>query len=380
VKVFIQIPCLNEETTLPLVLDSIPDVIEGADDVEILVIDDGSTDRTVEVAREHGVTHFVRHTRNMGLARSFQDGIEYALLHGADIVVNTDGDNQYPQAVIAELIEPIVAGRAEIVVADRRTSTIAHFSAFKRMMQRFGSWVVNHAARTDLPDAASGFRAYSKYALLRLNIVTAFSYCMETIIQAGYKQIAITSIPIEVNPKTRESRLFRNIWQHMFQSGLAIVRAYLMYRPYVVFVGLGALMAICGGIPFARYLLLSVIDRGGGHLQSLLVGAILFVGALLSLAMGVVADLTRINRILTENSLEYLKAQRFGEAHAHSIDDPDGARRSLRLGATTVRSRDAVSPKPARRPQEEREIDKDERHPADERDTEYRRTAECVGK
>lgn len=312
-KVFVQIPCLNEEKTLPLVINSIPREIAGVDEVHILVIDDGSSDRTVEVARELGVTHFVRHTRNMGLARSFADGIDYALRHGADIVVNTDGDNQYPQDRITDLVQPVIRGEADIVVADRQTQKVAHFSGFKKLMQRFGSWVVNKAAGTDLPDAASGFRAYSKRSLIRLNVVTRFSYCMETIIQAGYKRLSITSIPVETNAKTRESRLFKNIWQHMFLSGSAITRAYLMYRPYVVFASLGVILAIAALIPFVRYLALVTLDVQGDHIQSLLIGAILATGALLSFALGVIADLTRINRSLSEDTLEYLKTQRYGD-------------------------------------------------------------------
>ncbi|HMO12053.1 MAG TPA: glycosyltransferase family 2 protein, partial [Actinotalea sp.] len=214
-KVFIQIPCLNEEETLPAVLTSIPASIDGVDELEILVIDDGSTDATLEVARAHGVRHFVHHTRNMGLARSFRDGVSYALAQGADVVVNTDGDNQYPQARIPDLVAPVIAGDADIVIADRQTATIAHFSPFKKLMQRLGSSVVNFAADTALPDAASGFRAYSRAALIRLNVVTEFSYCMETIIQAGHKRLRIASVPVTTNPKTRESRLFANIFQHM---------------------------------------------------------------------------------------------------------------------------------------------------------------------
>lgn len=311
-KLFVQIPCLNEEETLPLVLSTIPTQIEGVDDIEILVIDDGSTDRTIEVAKAHGVVHFVRHSRNMGLARSFRDGVDYALLHGADIVVNTDGDNQYPQSQIGALVQPILRREAEIVIGDRQTSTIGHFSPFKRAMQKFGSWVVSRAAGLRLPDAASGFRAYSKYALIRLNIVTRFSYCMETIIQAGYKRLAITSIPIETNPKTRESRLFRNIWEHMFQSGSAIVRAYLMYRPYALFAWLSAALGVLGLIPFVRYIVLVASNVAGDHIQSLLLGILLLIGALLSLVIGVVADLTRINRTLAEESLDFQKLQRYG--------------------------------------------------------------------
>lgn len=318
-KLFVQIPCLNEEETLPLVLESIPKQIDGIDEIEILIIDDGSSDRTVEVAQSYGVTHFVRHARNMGLARSFHDGIDYALAHGADIVVNTDGDNQYPQAMIAELVQPVIHGEAEIVVADRQTATIKHFSPFKRTMQRFGSWVVNKAAGTTLPDAASGFRAYSKQSLLRLNIVTKFSYCMETIIQAGNKRLAITSIPITTNAKTRESRLFKNIWQHMWESGMAIVRAYIMYKPYVIFASLGVILLIGGIIPFVRYLVLVATAAAGDHLQSLLLGVLLIMGSLLSFVIGVVADLTRINRSLQEDQLELQKLARYGDVRPRAL-------------------------------------------------------------
>ncbi|MDK8171636.1 glycosyltransferase family 2 protein [Curtobacterium sp. Csp2] len=312
-KLFIQIPCLNEEQTLPAVLESIPTSIDGIDEIEVLVIDDGSTDRTVEVAREHGVRHVVRHTRNMGLARSFRDGVDYALLHGADIVVNTDGDNQYPQAQIADLVQPLVRGEAEIVIGDRQTRTIEHFSGFKKLMQRFGSWVASRAAGLDLPDAASGFRAYSKYSLIRLNIVTRFSYCMETIVQAGYKRLAIASIPITTNAKTRESRLFKNIWQHMFQSGSAIARVYLMYRPMALFASVSAVFGLAGLIPFVRYLVLLWTDSGGNHLQSLILGVTLVIAALLSITIGVVADLTRLNRTLAEEQLDLQKLQRYGD-------------------------------------------------------------------
>jgi len=310
-KVIVQIPCLNEETTLPLVLKSIPKKIPGVD-LEILIIDDGSTDKTIEIAKKHGVKHFVLHRRNMGLARSFQDGVNKALELGADIVVNTDGDNQYPQEKIADLIKPIIDGKAEIVIGDRQTQKIAHFSPFKKFMQRFGSYVVNKAAGTKLPDAASGFRAYSRESLYRLNVVTKFSYCMETIIQAGNKNLAITSVPIVTNPKTRESRLFKNIWQHMFKSSSAIVRSYLMYKPYAVFISLAILLGFLGLIPFARYVLFLIDGEAGSHLQSLLLGAVLLTGAFLSLALGVIADLIRINRSLSELNLEQQKRYIYG--------------------------------------------------------------------
>lgn len=318
-RVFVQIPCLNEEETLPLVLDSIPRKIPGADSVEILVIDDGSTDRTIEVARERGVEHFVMHSRNMGLARSFRDGIDYALAHGADIVVNTDGDNQYPQERITDLVQPIIAGGADIVIADRQTSKIAHFSPFKKMMQRVGSDVVNRAAGTELPDAASGFRAYSRAALYRLNVVTQFSYCMETIIQAGNKRLRIASVPVTTNPKTRESRLFKNIFQHMAKSGQAIIRSYLMFKPHVVLGWLAAVMGVAALIPWVRFLIFWLQGEGEGHIQSLIFGTAMLVGALLSLALMVIADLLRTNRVLLEDTLERVKAIEFGDTDASGV-------------------------------------------------------------
>lgn len=306
-KVFVQIPCLNEEETLPAVLSSIPKKIKNVDHIEILVIDDGSSDNTIAVAKKHGVKHFVRHARNMGLARSFRDGVDYALRHGADIVVNTDGDNQYPQARIADLVQPIISHEADIVIADRQTAKIAHFSPFKKRMQRFGSWVVNKAGGTNLPDAASGFRAYSRASLYRLNVVTQFSYCMETIVQAGNKRLKIASIPVETNAKTRESRLFKNIGHHMLQSGKAIIRSYIMFRPYAIFLSLGFFFLVIGLIPFIRFVVLFAMGESGGHLQSLLFGTTMLVASLLSFALLVISDLLRTNRVLLEDQLERIK-------------------------------------------------------------------------
>lgn len=306
-KVFIQIPCLNEEETLPLVFETMPKKLPGVDSVEWLIVDDGSTDKTIEVAKKLGVKHIVRHTRNQGLARSFRDGVDYALAHGADIVVNTDGDNQYPQDRIADLVKPIIDKKADIVIGDRQTAKIAHFSPFKKLMQRFGSWVVNQAGGTNLPDAASGFRAYSRQSLFRLNIMTEFSYCMETIIQAGHKRLAIVSVPITTNEKTRESRLFKNIWQHMYKSGSAIVRSYITYRPQVIFNSLGVLMLIIGGIPLVRFFVFYLIGQSHGHIQSLVLGSALIVGALLAFALSVISAMLKTNRILLEDQLERQK-------------------------------------------------------------------------
>jgi glycosyltransferase involved in cell wall biosynthesis len=310
-KLVVQIPCLNEEQTLPLVLESIPKHIPGIDSIDVLVIDDGSDDKTVEVARSYGVKHFVHHPRRQGLARSFHDGILKALEMGADVIVNTDGDNQYPQADIPQLIQPIVDNKADMVIADRQVQKIAHFSPGKKFMQRVGTKVLNAAAGTQVPDAPSGFRAYSREAALRLNVVTRFSYAMETLIQAGNKGMSIASVPITVNPKTRESRLFNSSAEHVIKSGVAITRAFIMYRPYGLFLPLGLVLMAAGLVPFARFLYFVFNGDGNGHLQSLIVGSVLLIVAFISFTLGVIADLIRINRILTEEGLEQTKRARF---------------------------------------------------------------------
>ena len=313
-KVVVQIPCLNEEKTLALVLASIPKKIPNVTEIITVIIDDGSSDNTIAVAKKHGVTHIVRHASNMGLARSFKDGVAYALALGADIVVNTDGDNQYPQERITDLVQPIIAGTADIVIADRQTDSIAHFSKGKKLFQKLGTAVLNKAAGTKVPDAPSGFRAYSRDSLMKLNVITEFSYAMETIIQAGNKHLTITSMPIETNPKTRESRLFKSSFQHVRKSGSAIVRAFTMYKPYVIFLTLGTVLLVLSLIPFVRYLLL-VLDDGkpGSHIQSLLLGVVLMTGSFVSFALSVIADLIRINRVLIEETLEHAKHARYDQ-------------------------------------------------------------------
>lgn len=307
-KLVVQIPCLDEEATLPLVLESIPKHVAGIDDIVILVIDDGSTDDTIKVAKKHGVTHFVHHVRNQGLGRSFHDGIQKALELGADIVVNTDGDNQYPQDRIEDLVQPIIRGDADIVIADRQTHKIAHFSLFKKWLQRLGSAVVNKAAGTKLPDAASGFRAYSRESLIRLNTITRFSYCTETIIQAGNKGLHIESVAVDTNPKLRESRLFKSTSEHVLKSAVTIIRAYIMYKPYILFGWLGSILFVLGLIPFARFIYFSLKDGStAGHIQSLLIGSILMIAVFLCVVLNVIADLIRINRVLIENNLEQTK-------------------------------------------------------------------------
>lgn len=308
-KLIVQVPCYNEEKTLPLVINSIPKSIPGIDIIETLIIDDGSKDKTVQVAKKLGVTHIVRNRQNQGLARSFANGIHECLKQGADIIVNTDGDNQYPQESIPELIKPILDGKYDIVVADRQVYKIEHFSPLKKLFQRFGSRVVNLASATDIPDAPSGFRAYSRHAAMSINIITDFSYCMETIISAGRRRIAITHVPVKTNPKTRESRLFKNMFQHMAKSGGAIIRSYTMYRPMKVFLATSAIAIAIGLIPYVRFLWM-VIERGepiGGHLQSLLFGAVFIFLGVMFFVIGIVADLLAINRRLHEDTLYRLK-------------------------------------------------------------------------
>lgn len=311
-KLFVQIPCLNEEATLPSVLRDVPKHIPGIDSIEVLIIDNGSTDRTVDVARKLGVKHFVRHIGRRGLAQAFRDGLWYSLEHGADIIVNTDGDNQYPGASIPDLIQPILEGRADMVIADRQVQTIEHFSPAKKLLQRVGTHVLNRAAGTKVPDAPSGFRAYSREAAIKLNVVTRFSYAMETLIQAGNKNLAIATVPITVNPKTRESRLFKNNWEHIFKSGVAILRAFVMYQPLVLFVSLGVFFLILGLIPFGHFAWLAITEKsryvfGTHHLQSLIMGSVLLITSFISFTLGVIADLTRINRSLAEDELEIVK-------------------------------------------------------------------------
>jgi len=312
VKLVVQVPCLNEEKTLPLVLETIPKKIKGIDEIIVLIIDDGSTDKTLEVARAHGVKHFVIHPKNKGLATSFHNGLMKSLELGADIIVNTDGDNQYRQQDIDKLIQPIIDNEADMVIADRLVQSIEHFSPGKKLMQALGTKVLNAAAGTKVPDAPSGFRAYSREAALQLNVVTKFSYAMETLVQAGSKRLAIASVPIATNAKTRESRLFKSSWEHIYKSGTAITRAFIMYRPYIVFNTLGITLVVLGMIPFARYLYFFLVDKTpGDHLQSLIAGSVLLVASFISFTLGIIADLTRINRALNEEMLEQVKRARF---------------------------------------------------------------------
>lgn len=303
------IPCLNEEATLPLVITTIPKKIPGIDSIDVLVINDGSTDHTVAVAKKLGVKHFIHHARRRGLAFSLRDGIRGALELGADILVLTDGDNQYPQQRIPDLIKPILEGRSDIVIADRQVHKIEHFSRSKKFLQKFGTKVLNAAAGTNIPDSTSGFRAYSKEAAIKFNLIGRFNFAMETTLQANYKRLAIETIKIETNPKTRESRLFKSNWEHVRKSGLALVNAYTMYKPLMVFSTLGVVLLIGGLIPFIHfaYLYFTTPTKeafGAHHIQSLIIGSVLVIVSFISFTLGVVANLVGINRALLEDLLE----------------------------------------------------------------------------
>src|SRR5688500_12209573 len=253
-KVIVQIPCYNEEQTLPLVFRDMPRSIPGVDVLETLVIDDGSSDRTVEVARQLGVNHVVRHNGNKGLAAAFQSGLDACLRLGADIIVNTDGDNQYPQDRIPDLIAPILQREADMVVGDRQVTKIEHFSPMKKVLQLMGSWVVRQASRTTVPDAPSGFRAFSREAALRLNVITKYTYTLETIVQAGKKNIRIASVPVTTNEVTRPSRLIRGVFDYLKKSSATIVRIYALYEPLKVFFYIGSLFILVGLIGWLRIL------------------------------------------------------------------------------------------------------------------------------
>src|SRR3954468_6509185 len=253
-KLIIQIPCLDEEATLPVTLADLPRELPGFDAVEWLIIDDGSTDRTVEVARANGVDHIVRLTNNKGLANGFQAGLDACLKLGADVIVNTDADNQYYGPDIAKLVEPIVAGDADMVVGDRQVMTIEHFSPLKKSLQRFGSWVVRQASATDVPDATSGFRAYNREAALALQVVSKFTYTLETIIQAGKMTVAVDHVPIRTNAKTRESRLFPSTWAYVRRNGVSIFRIYSMYEPLRVFLTAAAIVGVLAVAVWGRFL------------------------------------------------------------------------------------------------------------------------------
>jgi glycosyltransferase involved in cell wall biosynthesis len=312
-KLVVQIPCYNEEDTLAEALASIPREIPGVDCVEVLVIDDGSVDRTSEVARSHGVDHIVRFTRNKGLAHGFMAGLDGALRVGADVIVNTDADNQYSGSDIPHLIAPILAGRADLVIGDRGVGTVAHFSWMKRRLQTLGSWVVRKVSGTRLPDTTSGFRALNREAALRINIVSEFTYTLESIIQAGKKRLAVAHVPITTRP-TRPSRLFTSAWEYVKRSAVTILRIYATYEPLKVFVLLGSALFAAGVVFGARYAYFWWQGQVRGHVQSAVLSVLLLIMGFQTLQWGVMADLIANNRKLIEDLLYRVRSREVASA------------------------------------------------------------------
>ena len=307
-KLIIQIPCFNEELTLPSTLADLPRQMDGIEQVEWLVIDDGSTDRTVEVAREHGVDHVVRLTNNRGLAAAFQAGLDASLKLGADIIVNTDADNQYFGGDIPKLVAPILAGDADMVIGDRKTDQIEHFSPLKKRLQRLGSAVVRRASGTNVPDTTSGFRAYNREAALQMQVVSKFTYTLESIIQAGKMLVAVDHVPIRTNEKTRESRLFPSMWSYVRRNTVSIFRIYALYEPLRVFMAAAALAALVGAVIWARFLYFFFFsDDPGQHVQSLILGSTLFIVAVQLAALGVIGDILAGSRVLQQRMLERVR-------------------------------------------------------------------------
>ncbi len=313
-KLVIQIPCLNEEATLPATLADLPREIPGIHTIEILVVDDGSTDRTGEVARAHGVTEVVRFPQRQGLAAAFARGLQEALAMGADIIVNTDADNQYQGRDIAKLVAPVLAGDADIVIGDRQVDRVPEFSPLKRQLQKLGSRVVRGLSHTRVPDATSGFRAYSREAALRLTVLTGFTYTLETVIQAAQKHLTVDHVPVGTNPRTRESRLFTHMGSYVQRSIGTMARVYVLYQPLKVFLALSATFLIAALVLFARFVYFFVLTRPApsGHVQSLVVaGALAIVGVLIGV-LGVLSDLTAMNRRLLEEILTNTRVVRYG--------------------------------------------------------------------
>ena len=306
-KLIIQIPCFNEERQLPLTLSRLPREVPGFDEVEWLIVDDGSTDRTVEVARELGVDHIVRLTNHKGLAAAFQAGLDAALKLGAAVIVNTDADNQYEGGDIPKLVRPIVEGQADMVVGDRQVSQIDHFSTTKKLLQRLGSWVVRQASSTDVPDATSGFRAYNREAALQMHAVSRFTYTLETLIQAGKLLVAVDHVPVRTNPRTRESRLFPSVGAYVRRNSLSIFRVWTQYQPLRVFWGGAIIMGAAAVAVFVRFLVLFAEGHGRGHVQSLILGAVLFIAAMLLGSLGVIGDLLDAQRTLSQRTFERVR-------------------------------------------------------------------------
>lgn len=310
-KLIIQIPCYNEAETLEIALNDLPKHIDGIDEIEYLIINDGSQDNTVEVAKNWGVNYVVNFKQNKGLAKGFMAGLDACLRNGADIIVNTDADNQYVGEDIEKLVRPILEGKADMVIGERPIDQTEHFSPLKKKLQHFGSWVVRKASHTDIPDAPSGFRAFSREAAMRMNVVNDYTYTLETIVQAGREKIAITSVPIHTNAELRPSRLFKSIWSYVKKSILTILRAFMMYKPLMCFTLLAIPSTVIGLGIGVRFLIYLANGTGNGHIQSLILACTLIIIGFLTFMIGLVADVIAANRKILQDVQYHVKRMEY---------------------------------------------------------------------
>lgn len=325
-KLIIQIPCYNEAETLEIALNDLPEKLDGVDSIEYLIINDGSKDDTVEVAKNWGVHHVVSFTQNKGLAKGFMAGLDECLRQGADIIVNTDADNQYCADDIQKLIQPILDGKADYVVGARPIDDTEHFSFIKKKLQHFGSWVVRKASNTDIPDAPSGFRAMSREAAMRLNVVNDYTYTLETIVQAGREKLAITSVPIRTNAELRPSRLFKSIWGYVKKSIVTILRAYMMYKPLKCFTYLAVIPLLIGLAIGGRFLVYVAMGQSSGHIQSLILGCTLIIIGFLTFMIGLVADVIAANRRLLQDTQYHVRRTEYGALYAQQKMEREAVR------------------------------------------------------
>lgn len=312
-KLIIQIPCYNEAETLEIALNDLPKHIDGIDEIEYLIINDGSKDDTVETAKRWGVNYVVNFRTNRGLAKGFMAGLDACLRNGADIIVNTDADNQYCGEDIEKLVRPILEGRSDIVIGERPIDQTEHFSPLKKKLQHFGSWVVRKASKTNIPDAPSGFRAYSREAAMRMNVVNEYTYTLETIVQAGRNKMAISSVPIRTNGELRPSRLFNSMFGYVKKSMLTIVRAFMMYRPLYFFSVLGSILGVIGAGIGIRFIYYWCIGAGNGHIQSLILASMMIILGTMTLIVGLQADIISANRKLLEDIQYHVRRLDYGK-------------------------------------------------------------------
>lgn len=310
-KLIIQIPCYNEAETLEIALNDLPKQIDGIDEIEYLIINDGSKDNTVEVAKNWGVHHVVSFAQNKGLAKGFMAGLDACLANGADIIVNTDADNQYCADDIPKLIQPILEHKADIVIGERPIDETEHFSWIKKKLQHFGSWVVRKASHTDIPDAPSGFRAFSRDAAMHINVINDYTYTLETIVQAGRNKMAITSVPVRTNPELRESRLFHSIWGYVKKSILTILRALMMYKPLYCFTMVAVVPSLIGVLIGIRFMVYYFMGQGNGHTQSLMLACTLLIIGFITFVIGMLADVIAANRKILEDTQYHVRKMEY---------------------------------------------------------------------